>query len=70
MRYYVCDYSTKKVMFGPFKHNWSAAQWITSKPYAEQVKYCTMSRYLLAKDGIYPDNKAGTDAILKDLGQE
>lgn len=69
MRYYVCDYQTKRAVFGPFANSWSATKWITSKPYVEQVKYCMMSRYMLAKEGIYPDNKAGTDAILKDLGQ-
>lgn len=66
MEYYVCDYHTHQVLRGP----WSSAQvveFINSSD--EPKKYCNMSRYLLAKEGVYPNNSAGNSLIEYHLAQ-
>lgn len=65
--YYVCDYTTHKAMYGPWKSSFTAARFITDKPKDEQSKYCVMSWYLLCKERTYTNNLAGEVALNKDL---
>ncbi len=65
MNYYVCDYSTHRVLHGP----WPSAQVVEFINSSDNPKgFCNMSRYLLAKEGVYPNNKAGNLLITFHLG--
>lgn len=60
MKYYVCDYRTHRVLLGP----WTSAQVVEFINNSSDPKlYCNMSRYMLAKEGVYPNNKAGDNLI-------
>lgn len=63
--YYVCDYETQKVMYGPYPTAFKAAEFIIAS--TDQRLYCTMSRYRLAKAGIYPNTVAGDSRLMDDL---
>jgi hypothetical protein len=65
MNYYVCDYQTHRVLLGPATEKW-VVEWIY-KQGVDQNLYCNMSRYGLAKEGIYPNTKAGNAQLAHDL---
>jgi len=64
MSYYVCDYETGKALRGPSSSK-EAVSFINSQPVPD--KYCNMSRYMLAKIGIYPRTQKGNKQLLDDV---
>lgn len=64
MEYYICDYGTQKALYGPLESK-QVVEFINTCDTPK--KYCNMSRYMLAKNGIYPDNKSGNQALRADL---
>lgn len=57
---YVCFYDTHRVMLGPMESK-EVVDYINSRN--NPKAFCNMSRYLLAKEGIYPNTKEGDAKI-------
>lgn len=65
--HYVCDYETKRVVYGPVTSP-DAVAWIRSQGDIEaQSRYINCSRYHLAKRGVYPQNKTGEQQLQEEL---
>lgn len=62
--HFVCDYGTYKPLLGPMSCQEAVAWIIAQGPLEKQAAYCNMSRYMLAKKGLYPLTKQG-DADLE-----
>lgn len=65
MDYYVCDGETCRVLAGPWGDVWHAADVVHAQP--EPLRFGTVSRYALTKEGVYPRGKKGDAMIEADL---
>lgn len=65
--YYLCTMGGT-VISGPYRWPREAAELVNAQPVREN--FCTMSRYALAKAGLYPRTKAGDEALQNDLTRE
>ena len=63
--YYVCTMQDFTVLAGPYPRVHTAALIVDAQPV--RTDFYTMSRYQLGKKGRYPRNKAGDEALARDL---
>lgn len=61
MKYYLCEYQNHRAL-REFETSKEVVDYINNSKYPNL--FCNMSRYVLAKEGLYPKNKIG-DIMLK-----
>lgn len=62
---YVCtNEANPKALVGPMTSD-EAVAWIDAQD--DPPKYCNQTRWALAKNGRYPNNKAGDAALARDI---
>jgi di/tripeptidase len=63
--YYLCTLPKFKAIAGPFATAGEVAKMVNAQK--DPAKFCVMSRYLLAKDGVYPRTARGDATLTADI---
>lgn len=67
MKYYLCDYTSHRAL-KEFETSKEVVDYTNASEFSHL--FCNMSRYMLAKEGLYPNNKIGNDLLSSDISKK
>lgn len=67
MKYYLCEYENHRAL-KEFETSQEVANYIKKSEFPHL--FCSMSRYMLAKEGSYPKTKEGNMALQSDISKK